>query len=74
VTTQPRITARFVEAPGFGSFSYRAQKPAANFATLDVQTVLVTRGRLRPYVDFGTLLGNSNYQSYGGIVGVNCAF
>jgi uncharacterized protein YhjY with autotransporter beta-barrel domain len=74
VTTQPRITARFVEAPGSGSFSYRAQKPAGNFATLDIQTVLVLHGRWRPYVDFGTLLGNSNYQSYGGIIGVNCAF
>jgi outer membrane autotransporter protein len=74
LTTQPRITSRFIEAPASAGFSYRAQKPAANFATLDVQAVLAVRGRLRPYVDFGTLLGNGNYQSYGGVIGINCAF
>jgi hypothetical protein len=68
------VHARFVEAPAFGSFSYNTETPSGDYAVLAFHVAAALPGKLRPFLDIRTILGNGHYESYGGTLGVTYAW
>lgn len=63
------INAQFVQAPGSG-FSFQTERPARNWAVIDLGVSFVMQNGIQAFVNFSTVQGNSNFESYGGNLGI----
>lgn len=67
------INAHFIQAadsttgPGF---FFQTENPARDWALIDVGTSLLIQNGIQAFANFTTVQGNSNFESYGGNVGV----
>lgn len=67
------VNAHFIQAadsttgPGF---FFRTENPARDWALIDVGASLYMQNGLQAFANFSTVQGNSNFESYGGNVGV----
>ena len=62
------ITAAVVQAPGAG-FVFRTESTDRDWATINLNISTVLSNGIQPFLSFGALLGNRNYEVYGGTVG-----
>ena len=69
---QRNMDARFVEdnRPNPSRFSFNRERPARNWADLDLGVSAVLPNGWQPFVNFSTIQGNDNFTTYGGAVGV----
>ena len=67
---QRTIHARFVQDPAPQEFTFKTEKPARNWAILDLGVSVLMSPKLSAFVTFSTMQGNANFESYGGIVGL----
>jgi outer membrane autotransporter protein len=68
------VDAHFVEAPTTSGFTFDRERPARNWAILTVGLSAAFTNGLQPFVQFATMQGNENFESYGGTAGLRFSF
>jgi uncharacterized protein YhjY with autotransporter beta-barrel domain len=71
VNDQHTIHAKFVEAPSSAEFTFQTEPPARNWAVISLGVSALMPHNLRPFVNFATMQGNQNFQTYGGVIGMS---
>ncbi len=64
------IHAQFIQAPASNGFDFQTENPERNWATIDLGLSFVMKNGVQAFVNFSTVQGNRNFESYGGNVGV----
>ena len=67
------VNAHFVQTTDFetsSGFFFQTENPARNWAVIDLGVSLVMQKGLQAFVNFSTVQGNRNFESYGGNVGM----
>jgi len=67
------INARFVQTSDFATsrgFFFQTETPARNWAVIDLGVSFVMPKGVQAFVNFSTVQGNRNFESYGGNVGM----
>ncbi len=67
------IRSEFVQATG-SSFSFETERPARNWAVIDLGVSLIMQREIQVFANFSTVQGNRNFESYGGNLGVRVGF
>lgn len=63
------VSAQFVQAPDSPYFTFQTESPARNWAVIDLAMSLIINRGLQAFVNFSTVQGNRNFESYGGNIG-----
>ena len=66
------ITVRFIGDQRVNSTTFRFQndKPVRNFVNLSFGTILLFPNNIQPFVNFRTILGNEQFDNFGGTIGI----
>ena len=64
------INSKFIQAPTSNGFSFQTETPARNWAVINLGVSLWVQKGLQTFVNFSTVQGNRNFETYGGNVGV----
>jgi outer membrane autotransporter protein len=70
------IQAEFLSVtdPDATKFTFQREKPARDWAVIDLAVSVVLPNQLQPFVSFTTIQGNENFVSYGGLIGARKSF
>jgi len=68
---QRTIHAKFVEAPNSAEFIFQREPPARNWVVINLGVSTQMPHGLHPFVNFATVRGNQNFQTYGGVIGMS---
>ncbi len=68
------INAQFVQTTIANNVSFQTERPARDWAVIDLGVSLVIKNGIQAFVNFSTVQGNSNFESYGGNLGVRMSW
>jgi outer membrane autotransporter protein len=68
------VNARYVDDPTGSEFKFKREQTARNFAIVDVGISASLPHDIQPFANFTTMQGNTNFTSYGGVLGVRIGF
>jgi outer membrane autotransporter protein len=69
-----QVSAQYVQAPDSHYFTFQTEQPARNWAVVDLAVSLIINKSLQTFVNFSTVQGNRNFESYGGNIGVRATW
>jgi outer membrane autotransporter protein len=71
-----RVQAEYRDSPDPAAtkFTFQRERPARDWAVIDLGVSMVLPNQLQPFVSFSTIQGNDNFVSYGGQLGLRKAF
>jgi len=64
------IRSQFVQAPESPTFNFQTERPARNWAVIELGISFVMKEGLQAFANFSTVQGNRNFESYGGSLGM----
>lgn len=67
---QRNIRAQFIQATSLAEFTFQTEKPARDWAVIELGTSIVMPNNLQAFVNLTTVQGNRNFESYGGNIGI----
>jgi outer membrane autotransporter protein len=68
------VDAKYIDAEPSPNFRFKREQVARDWALVGIgATALLPRG-FQPFVGFSTMLGNENFTTYGGFIGLRKAF
>lgn len=68
------IHAEYVQAPEDPGFEFNTERPARNWAMINLGVSLLMQKGMQAYANFSTVQGNQNFESYGGNIGLRAVW
>jgi hypothetical protein len=60
--------------PNSAGFSFQTENPARNWAIINLGVSYVMPQGIQAFVNFSTVQGNRNFESYGGNIGLRASW
>jgi outer membrane autotransporter protein len=68
------VEARYTDAEPSPQFTFKRDQVARDWALVGIGATALLEGGFQPFVGFSTMLGNENFTTYGGFIGLRKAF